>query len=130
MKLDSLMNSSDDEQECWLCYFKGQPEEEGNCVNCRRPIQPVDKDPQEELQFFCVLCDRYFMAARDQSGFDQAVCPDCGDLSNTREFHAGQRAQQQGLNPAAWQAIAPIMTITFLGTTLLWTLFRWLASWW
>lgn len=126
------MNSSDtdNEQECWLCHFKGPPDEEGNCAKCRRPIQRVDKDPQEELQFFCVLCDRYFAAARDQSGFDQAACPVCGDLSNTREFHARQRSQQQEPHSAAWQVVVPIMIITFLGTTFLWTLFRWLASWW
>ncbi len=124
------MNQPDLELECWLCHFKGFPDEDGNCAECRRPLVPVDKDPAEALRFYCVLCERYFVSKRDQSGFDQAACPECGDLSNTPDFHLSEVARQRKKKSNAWQVVVAIMIGTFLGTTLIFSLFRWLATWW
>ena len=124
------MNQTDHELECWLCHFKGAPDEDGSCAQCRRPLVPVDKDPAEQLEFYCVLCEHHFVAQRDQSGFDQATCPECGDLSNTPDFHLSEVFRHQEKKSKGWQVIVAIMIGTFLGTTLLLNLFRWLARGW
>ena len=124
------MNRSNHETECWLCQFKGLPDEDGNCRQCRRPLVSVDKDPDEELQFYCVLCEERFVSRRDRSGFDQAACPNCGDLSNTPDFHLDEGARKKEKRPREWQVVMAIMVATFLGTTLLLGLFRWLAKGW
>ncbi|MCH2181786.1 MAG: hypothetical protein MK108_07260 [Mariniblastus sp.] len=124
------MNQPDHELECWICRFKGLPDEDGNCARCRRPLVPVDKNPDEELRFYCVMCEYFFVARRDESGFDQAACPVCGDLSNTPDFHLHEAAGQRETRSRSWQLLMLIMVGTFLGTTLLFSLFRWLATWW
>jgi hypothetical protein len=124
------MKQPDQELECWLCHFKGRPDEDGNCARCRQPLIPVDKDRGEELRFYCVVCEQFFVAPRDESGFDQAACPTCGDLSNTPDFHLNEAVGQRERRSRSWQFLVAIMFGTFLGTTLLFNLFRWLAAWW
>ena len=73
--------------KCHVCLNKVMPDEDGRCPKCRTQLDEVAKDPNEELQFFCVVCDDFFFSLRDDTGNDQAPCPTCGDISNTTEFH-------------------------------------------
>ena len=71
------------------------PDSEGNCPGCRTNLVPIEKDPDEQLQFYCVVCKDFFFSCRDDTGLDQAPCPECGDLSNTPDFHVDAMQRDQ-----------------------------------
>jgi hypothetical protein len=68
----------------------------------------VEKDPNEQIWYFCVPCEKYFKSCRDGTGFDQAPCPDCGDPSNTPWFHKGERGRN---HDAGNHALAVVLNV-------------------
>lgn len=81
----------------------------GDCSGCFRNLVEVKKDPDEKIRFFCVPCENYFKSCRDGTGFDQAPCPKCGDLSNTPGFHSGEQMRDQDAG-----SIAGILLLKFV----------------
>lgn len=73
--------------KCPVCGVDLVLDENGDCRACRTNIQEVEREPNEELEFVCMVCEEMFVSRRDNSGYDQAACPVCGDISNTPEFH-------------------------------------------
>lgn len=112
--------------KCSSCLDEVVPDRNGDCPSCRRNIIEVKQDVREELQFVCVVCNKSFFSFRDETGFDQAPCPDCGDLSNTPDFHAGEMARGHEVNRMALYWFFKILAMLFasgLGFALLSNLF-------
>lgn len=70
---------------------------------CSTNIAAVKEDAKEKLEFYCAVCEDFFVSHRDDTGYDQAPCPKCGDLSNTpdfysEEFERGRRDKQEALS--------------------------------
>lgn len=99
--------------KCHVCVEKVVPDLSGNCPRCHTNLLQVVKDPAEKIEFFCAVCDRYFIACRDGTGYDQAPCPSCGDLSNTPEFHGASMLRNRHEVQAAWIWIVKILAILF-----------------
>ena len=76
--------------KCPNCLVDVLLDPNGDCPSCRRNIIESERDSSDELQFYCVVCEDFFHSYRDDTDFDQAPCPICGDLSNTTEFHVGE----------------------------------------
>lgn len=103
---------------------------DGDCPSCRRNIIESQRDSSEQLQFYCVVCEDFFHSSRADTGLEQARCPDCGDLSNTTDFHVGemQRDQQdqQAIKVRGIRILLKIYAILFaleLGLALLKSIF-------
>ena len=93
-------------EKCPFCSEVIKTDSEGNCSKCHRNIVPVKKSSGEVLQFYCVVCDDFFESTRDGSGYDQAPCPVCGDLSCTPDFHVGEMDRLNQKDGLGWALIA------------------------
>ena len=100
--------------KCPFCHAEAPPDRNGDCQACHRNIVDIKKDPLEQLQFYCVVCNEFFFSCRDDTGYDQAPCPECGDLSNTTDFFAGEHARNQDTNTFSLYLILKIAVILFL----------------
>jgi uncharacterized paraquat-inducible protein A len=80
-------------EACPFCGAEASLDTNGDCSMCRRNVIAVEKDADEELQFYCEVCDDFFESRRDETGYDQARCPKCGELCLTPNFHAGDMAR-------------------------------------
>lgn len=94
---------------CPYCQAETTVDPNGDCSCCYRNLVEVEKDPNEKIWFFCVPCEKYFKTRRDGTGFDQAPCPECGDLSNTPRFHKGERLRHQDTG-----AVAGLLVLKFV----------------
>lgn len=83
----------------------------GDCPQCRRNVVAIEKAADEKLRFFCVVCNENFVSQRDNTGYDQAPCPKCGDLSTTDEFDAGENVRTQRQVNAGWYWIIYILAM-------------------
>ena len=81
------------------------------------------KDPEEQIVFYCAVCEEAFWSRRDGTGFDQAPCPKCGDLSNTPEFHIGEAARSASNHVNMWVWILGGVGMAF-SSGLLWAVLR------
>ena len=97
--------------KCHVCIKKVIADENGDCPNCRTNLLHIDKDPNEELQFFCVVCDDFFFACRDDTGYDQAPCPNCWDISNTADFHVDSMVRDKLAEEKASMWLLKLMAI-------------------
>ena len=82
--------------KCPFCGSEILLDPNGDCTACRRNVIAVEKDANEELQFYCEVCDEFFESERDDTGYDQAPCPACGELCLTPDFHAGDMIRSEG----------------------------------
>lgn len=110
-------------EQCPVCVTEVIPDSDGNCPFCHTEVVPVAKNPNELLQFYCVVCEDFFVSRRDRSGYDQAPCPKCGDLSNTPEFHVGELARQRKDKYAVMFWMLKIVGIIFV-SGLGWVILR------
>ena len=109
--------------QCPNCLDNVTPDNSGSCPLCGANIIPIHKDPAEELQFYCVVCRDFFFACRDGTGYDQAPCPNCGDLSNTPDFHVAEMARGHHEKQVAWFWILKILAIMF-ASGVGWAIFK------
>ena len=63
---------------------------------------------KEEFQFYCVVCDDFFESERDGTGYHQAPCPTCGDLSNSAHFHVGEMQRLKDDKSKFWGGIVSV----------------------
>ena len=102
---------------CPYCQAETTVDTNGDCCGCYRNLVEVEKDPNEKIWFFCVPCEKYFKTCRDGTGFDQAPCPECGDLSNTPRFHKGERNRNDDAGAIAMvvvlQCIFALLAVLF-----------------
>ena len=91
-------------EKCYACRKVVFPDTRGECPECCRQLVDLQKGRDEELQFYCVVCEEFFFACRDDTGYDQAPCPKCGDLSNTPDFHVDsmRRSEHERLSTWGW----------------------------
>ena len=92
-----------------FCQSETTVDPNGDCGGCYRNLVEVKKDPNEKIWFLCVPCENYFKTCRDGTGFDQAPCPLCGDVSNTPRFHKGQRLREQDASALAGMLVLKIV---------------------
>lgn len=100
--------------KCPSCNADVIPDSNGDCPDCRRNIIQLQKNPEEELQFYCVVCEDFFFSCRDDTGFDQAPCPTCGDLSCTPDFHVGEMVRVKEDQHVALYWVLKILAILLL----------------
>lgn len=102
-------------KKCPTCVEMVKPDSDGNCPNCRLNLVAIDKNPNQEIQFYCAVCEDFFMSVRDGTGFEQAPCPKCGDLSNTPAFHVGEMIRNKesaaaGANWLLWLILSLLLS--------------------
>ena len=112
--------------KCPNCLVDVLLDPNGDCPSCQRNVNESERDSSEELQFYCVVCEDFFHTIRDDTGFDQAPCPICSDLSNTTDFHVGEmqrdNQEQQPIKDLGVRILLKIYAILFaigLGLALL-----------
>ena len=121
-------------KKCPYCFEGVAPTTYGDCPACGKTIVSHDigsdgsinevvVNPQDELQFYCVVCEDFFFSQRDETGYDQAPCPVCGDLSITADFHVGEMQRGKNEQAYAWLVILKVLII-FLLSGAGWAIFQ------
>ena len=57
---------------------------------------PQDNDDKHILLFYCRDCEATFESEPDGTGYEQAPCPECGEICMTVEFEREEQKRQRG----------------------------------
>lgn len=100
--------------KCPYCGVEVEIDQNGDCAVCHRNLVSVNCDLGNELQFYCAVCDDFFNSPPDGTGYDQAPCPACGDLSCTTDFHAGEmnRSRESTMVGLYWMIYIVVILLT------------------
>ena len=111
-------------EKCYACRKVVVPDTRGECPDCRRQLVDIPKGRDEELQFYCVVCEEFFFACRDDTGYDQAPCPKCGDLSNTPDFHVDSKRRSEHERLSTWGWVTWLFIFLFVTSGIGWGFIR------